>query len=98
MNVYDIGDLVDLRAYFTQPSDGVALDPTTVNLSVRRPSGEVTTYTYSDDVQLAKASTGEYYAQITVDEEGIWYYRWWSSGVGQAAEEDSFEVRGAMAL
>jgi len=56
VNIYDIGDNVTMAAAFT--SNSVATDPTGVTFKIKLPSGAVTTYVYSTDVQLIKDSTG----------------------------------------
>lgn len=55
-------------------------DPASVVLTVRSPSGDVTTPTPSKD------STGVYHADITVDESGRWAYRW----SGDSVENESY--------
>jgi len=35
---------------------------------------------------------------INVNQAGFWFYRWWSTGFGQAAQEKEFKVRTAQAM
>lgn len=100
MNTYDLGDLVTVRAVFKDPTEDpeVVQDPDTVSLSVTTPSGIVTTYVYNTDDEVVKDDTGMYSSEIDCEEAGFWHYRWWSSGVGQAAQEARFEVRSALGL
>lgn len=90
-NRYHLGDSVRAAGAFTN-SAGTAVDPTVVKLSFRDPSGNETTYIYGTDAQLVRDSAGNYHVDINADEAGIWYYRWWSTGTGQAAEAVKFIV------
>ena len=91
--VYEFGQLVRIRGEFTRLSDGAAIDPTTVKVSVRRPGGKVTTYQYSTDVEVVKLRTGVYYLDVSANAYGTWTYRWFSEGTGQAADESVFQVK-----
>jgi hypothetical protein len=68
---------LQLTATFAD-SDGAALDPDVVTFRYRSPSGATdTTYTYGDDDELTRVSTGNYMATFSVGEEaGRWHYRW----------------------
>jgi hypothetical protein len=94
-NTWDLGDKVRVSAPFTLVSSGGAVDPDVVKLSVQPPSGTVTTYTYGVGATIVKDSAGNYHADIDANEEGTWYYRWFSTGNGQAAKEMRFVVREA---
>lgn len=89
--IYDVGDLARLSAVFTDAA-GAAIDPTVVKLAYQPPGGSVTTLTYGTD-PIIKDSAGHYHADLSVTASGAWYYRWYSTGTGQAAEEGVFEVR-----
>lgn len=97
-NTHDLGDLVRVSAPFTLVSSGAAVDPDVVKLTIKTPSGTVTTYIYGTDAEIVKDSTGNYHADISAGEAGTWHYRWWSTGNGQAAQEKRFEVRTAEAV
>jgi hypothetical protein len=88
---YDIGDVVRCTGTFTTAA-GVATDPTAVNFRVKTPAGTVTTYVYGTDAELVKASTGVYYVDVSLTMAGSWTYRFYSTGVGQAAAEATFWV------
>lgn len=91
---YEKGDLVYVQGTFTDPlNSDAAVDPTAVYVTFKDPSGNVTTYQYGVDAELTKASTGVYRANIDADEAGMWYYRWYSTGTGQASEPGHFKVR-----
>lgn len=91
MDYYDKGDLVKCSGAFTD-SDGNAIDPTAVVFKVKDPSGTVTTYTYGEDDELVRDSAGNYHVNVDADEMGLWYYRFESTGTGQAADEGYFRV------
>lgn len=88
---YDLGDAVTCQATFKK--SGVVLDPSTVAFKVKDPAGNVTVYSYPADPQLVKDSTGVYHVDVNANLEGTWFYRFESTGTGQAAEERSFAVR-----
>jgi hypothetical protein len=88
---YDKGDLVRCSAAFTN-SAGTAIDPTAVLFKVKDPSGNITSYTYVTDAELVKDSTGNYHVDVDADEVGKWYYRFYSTGTGQAAGDSDFTI------
>jgi len=92
---YDVGDLVRCTGTFTNAA-GTAVDPTAVSFMLRAPSGTETTYTYGVDAELVRDGTGVYHVDVDADEEGAWYYRFESTGTGQAAEESRFYVDQSM--
>jgi hypothetical protein len=83
--VYSIGDLVNLTVVFTGPSGPV--NPTTVTVTVRDPTGAVTTITPT------LAATGTYIAQVTATVAGEWRWRAQGTGAVQAAGQASFYVQ-----
>lgn len=90
-SLYSEGDLVRCTGTFTN-ADGDAVDPTAVIFKTKDPSGNITTLTYGVDAALVKSATGVYYVDVDVDEAGLWWYRFESTGTGQAAGEDKFTV------
>ena len=88
---YDVGALVRISGAFTD-SDGVAQDPAAVFCAFETPAGVETTYQYSVDVEVVKDSVGNYHLDVDADTTGVWYYRWYSTGAGQAADETHFSV------
>jgi uncharacterized protein YfaS (alpha-2-macroglobulin family) len=92
MNLYDVGDLVRCTGAFAN-SAGVAVDPAAVFCKVRKPEGTVTLYTYGVDGALVKAAAGNYYVDVPITASGVWYYRFYSTGIGQTAGETAFRVR-----
>lgn len=98
MNVYDLGDLAHVTVAFTT-SAGVATDPTAVNFKYRLADDVAwTTLVYGVDAALVKSSVGNYYVDVNCDAVGMARYRWWSTGTGQAAVEDSFLVYDSTSL
>lgn len=91
-NTYQKGDLVRCSAAFTN-SAGSAVDPAAVRCQYKDPSGNTTSLLYGTDAALVKDSTGNYHADVDADEAGKWYYRFYSTGSGQAADEDTFTVQ-----
>src|SRR5690606_6842841 len=76
MPIYN-GQLVTLKCTFTV--NGVKTDPDTITLSVKAPSGDVTTLTLADE-EITRIQQGEYAGFVTVDEVGRWKFRFVSSG------------------
>ena len=85
-NTYDIGDQVRLSVAFTN-SAGVATDPTTVTITIRKPDQTTSTPT------ALTSATGTWYTDVTLDQTGNWYYRFAGTGALVAAEEGEFYVR-----
>jgi len=90
-NSYDKGDLVRCTGTFAN-SAGTAQDPSVVLFKVKNPLGTTTTYTYNTDAELVRSSAGVYYVDVDATIEGDWYYRFQSTGTGQAAGESYFNV------
>ena len=90
-NTYDLGDLIRCSGPFTNAA-GAPIDPTGVNVSIREPGGTVTIYVYGTDSEVVKDSAGNYHIDVNANAPGRWYYRWWSTGTGQAADENWFQV------
>ena len=89
MNTYDIGDQVRITGTFTNVS-GAAADPTGVTIYVRRRNGPVTTYIYP--ATITKSSTGVFYADYTITDEGVYDYRIVGTGAVVTASEGTFGV------
>lgn len=91
-NTHDIGDVVRCTGTFTD-GDDVAQDPAAVYFKFKAPDGNVTTYEYGVDPEVIKSGTGVYYVDVDIDATGVWYYRFYSTGSGQAAGENNFTIR-----
>jgi len=83
-NTYDKGDSVRLRGIFTVT--GTATDPSIVNLQIRDPSGNIDLYSYAGGT-VTKQSTGNFYYDLFLDEEGQWWWEFFGSGTVLAAGE-----------
>jgi hypothetical protein len=95
MNKYDVGDLVQSTAVFAN-SNGAVTDPTTVIFKHKDPTGNIASFTYAGtgtNTALTKLATGTYSLSWSLDEEGLWHYRWEGSGTIQAAEEGMLTVK-----
>lgn len=91
MNSYNFGDLVRIAGAFATAA-GTATDPGTVTVYYRPQGGTVTTLVYGVDGAVVKASTGNYYVDISANVAGIWHYSFRGTGSGQSADEHYFEV------
>lgn len=88
-NRHALGGGVRLNARFTE--DGTLVNPTSIELTVRAPSGADSVYTWPPDSIIQNDGTGVFFADLVPAEEGVYLYRW----VGdepQAALEGRFEV------
>lgn len=90
-NNYDIGDVVRLQGVFRTTAD-VLVDPAKVTIKYEDPSGNVTTVTSTGAVVI-HPSSGVYYADIDIDQTGVWEYRVYSTGTVVSSTEDWFRVR-----
>lgn len=88
-NTYQRGDLVRVTGTFTTSAAAVT-DPATVKFKYKKPDGTSVTLTYGVDAALVKSSTGVYYVDIDAAIKGVYYYRMYSEGSGQAAAEGDF--------
>lgn len=91
MNKYTSGDLVRCLAAFATTA-GVAIDPTAVKFAYRNPAGITTVLTYPTDAALVKDSVGNYHVDVNINAAGVWRYRFYSTGTGQAADEGEFSA------
>jgi hypothetical protein len=70
---------------------GTLTDPTTISLLIKDPDGQSNTYTYAGGT-VTKDGTGEYSKAITLEEEGVYRYRWVGTGTVVAATEGEIIV------
>lgn len=89
-NEYYKGEDVRVRAVFRDEA-GTLTDPSTITLQVKDPGGTTDSYTYAGGT-ITREATGIYYKVIDVDDDGVWYYRFSSTGTPKAAREKSFTV------
>ena len=90
---YYINTVMRLTVNF-QNDSAADVDPTTVTFKTMSPSGTETSYVYLTDSEIQKESVGDYYADITPDEAGRWFFRWVTTGTGTTiAIEGDFLVQ-----
>jgi hypothetical protein len=88
INYYNKGDKVTLQTSFSL--NGVLTNPSSVSLLIQYPNGLEVTIPQGS---LSNTTTGTYSYGLFLDNDGIWYYRFESSGTVFAAEETMFIVR-----
>lgn len=105
---FPFGSLVRLRASFTRAptqgeiDDGTAedtndwlpVDPDTVAAQTKNPNGDFYQYDYNGSPvgELIRDDVGEYHVDVSADVAGTWYFRFYSTGNGEAANEERFKV------
>lgn len=67
--------------------NGTATNPTVVKFKYRTPAGVETELVYDTDVEVVRASTGNYYVELNLNVAGTWLVRWVSTGAVAAANE-----------
>lgn len=73
---------------------GSAVDPATVAVKYKDPSGNISAaLVYGVDAALVRDEAGTYHTDVSIDEAGTWYVRWYTTGTYQSAVEDDFYVR-----
>ena len=88
------GSLPRVSAEFYSAA-GVLTDPTTLYLYVKEPDGIITQYTYLVDLIIVRDAAGQYHADVPVDKNGIWRFKWQALdalGVNTAASESLIYV------
>lgn len=89
-NVYPNETEVILTGLFYQGT--TPADPTTINLFLQDPSGNVTEYTYPT-TGMSRSSEGAYAYSFTPSGPGVWAYKWQGTGAVVATSFDrSFMV------
>lgn len=89
---YDSGDRIRLKTSTAFNVDGVATDPTTITVQIKKPDGTVLTYVYGVDAEVVRDGVGLYHVDINLDQVGTWYYRFAGTGACVAAAETEFYV------
>lgn len=68
-------------------------DPTVVTMRFRKPDGTRTAYVYGTNAEAVRSSTGVYYVDLSIDQAGVWTWRWeGTGGTAAAADEADFTV------
>lgn len=89
-----------VRRAFTD-INGVAVDPATVTLTVKRPDGTSLVYGWpltGADGLLTRETTGRFYAEIALSQAGRWRYRLAGTGAASAASEGDLRVQRSRVL
>lgn len=87
---YDVGDGIRFSVVFVDAASGSFVDPTTVEFSLKSPSGEITKNTYPSGI--ARNTAGSYHTDSLITDSGVYWYRWAGSGTHPAAIEGNFVV------
>ena len=81
------GQIVTLWAICSRAK--IPVDPVSLAVLIKDPSGDVTRYDFGADAQPIKTEVGYYYLQLYLAEGGEFAYRW---EAGAGAAQDVFEV------
>lgn len=88
---YNVGDVAVLSIEFRDAAGQLA-DPTTVRLTVKKPSGARQAWVYGTDSALVKDAVGKYHLDYSITVKHRHEYRWEGTGAVQAAEQNYFDV------
>lgn len=92
INMYDLGQEVRCSVVFA--ISDIPTDPTVVFFRVMKPDKSVLNYQYPEvGTIIVKNATGDYYADVSTDQEGDWYYRFEGTGNVEAASENHFGIK-----
>jgi hypothetical protein len=89
--IYDIQDIAQLQANFTDITGSVPTDPTAVICFVKTPDGIVQEFTYASGA-VVRVTTGIYTYNFAISQSGIHLYRFTGTGACIAGREQSFTV------
>lgn len=90
-NTYNKGTLLRCAGAWTDTA-GTALDPTAVIFQYQTPEGKDTSLVYGSDGAVGRSTTGGYYCNLSLDTAGAYYYSFYSTGTGQAADQEKVIV------
>lgn len=86
MSKYEIDTELELKGVFLDALANVPIDPTSVFLYVKDPTGTITTYS---GAQITRDNTGRYHLTLTPSISGLWVYKWQGTGVAVATSPDT---------
>ena len=87
-----VGNSISLTCSFRDRATAAAIDPDVVSARLKSPSGVVTTYTYGEDSEMRRISTGLYSLVVAPDAAGAWQWLFTCSGSASGAERGSFSM------
>lgn len=91
-----VGNTTRSAATFRDACDNdVLIDPDTVFVEVKDPSGNEGEYQYGINEEVVWDGAGQYHIDIPLTESGYWYFRWYSGGERPASTEKALHVIGA---
>lgn len=87
-----IGQAIQITASFTNVN-GVLADPSALRLRTRSPAGLITNYVYGASAEVVKDGVGKYHANIAMNLDGKWTYRWEADAPNAGAAEGRIAVK-----
>lgn len=96
MNTYEQDNVVRVSVTFKDAA-GANADPTEVKLRVKIGADAAAEYAYGEGgvVSIVRDGAGLYHADLLVDAQGTWRYKWLGTGAVTAADEKAFAVSAA---
>ena len=93
--IFNYGELIRITAAFLTSTGSMTIDPSTVKGQYHaRALGITTTYTYPTSPELVRGGSGNYYFDIDTNESsGVYNWKIFSTGSGQASAEGKFYIR-----
>lgn len=89
-NEFEYGTTVTVRCLFKL--DDVLTDPTTVDLRIEDPSGDISDFSWAG-ATVTRNSVGNFSKDIVCSEAGEWEHRWTATGPVQAVKTRRFTIR-----
>jgi nitrogen fixation protein FixH len=92
---FPAGKLIEIT-YAVTDRQGDALDPATLSLVLRRPTGEVQTYVYGEDAAVQKTAPGAYVATLVETDHHRYHYEWRATfSIGEDVATGTFMIEGS---
>ena len=92
LDLYLVGEVCHLPLRITD-LDGLAADPGSVTLKIKRGAGAITAYAYGSAPEVVRDATGRYHADIELTAAGLWSYRWELTAPNAGAAEGVINVQ-----
>jgi hypothetical protein len=87
---YQVGDVARLTGEFRDQA-GTLVDPSTVAVKIRAPSGTIKTLFYGVDA-VERSGLGTYHYNLRLRSSGLWHYRFEATGTIATAAERGLRV------